>query len=96
MTIRFPLRLVRKGPGYYLIDASERTVAAMNADKQDAEFILRASNAHDELLAACKSLLESADEEHAAGFAIQRCADHPQITAIRAAIATAQGDKPCT
>ena len=50
MTIRFPLRLVRQGPGYYLIDASERTVAVMNADKQDAEFILCACNAHDELL----------------------------------------------
>lgn len=59
MNIHFPLRLVRKGPGYYLIDATGRTVAAMTADKADAEFILCACNCHDELLAACKAIKES-------------------------------------
>jgi hypothetical protein len=52
MNIRFPLCLTRKGPGYYLNDATGRTVAAMTADKEDAEFILLACNRHHDLLAA--------------------------------------------
>ena len=46
MNIQFPLRLVQRGPGYYLIDAADRTIAAMTADKADAEFILDACNRH--------------------------------------------------
>ncbi len=46
MNIQFPLRLVQRGPGYYLIDAADRTIAAMTADKADAEFILDACNHH--------------------------------------------------
>ena len=45
MNIQFPLRLDQRGPGYYLIDAADRTIAAMTADKADAEFILDACNA---------------------------------------------------
>ena len=58
MNIHFPLRLVRKGPGYYLIDAEGRTVATMTADKAESEFILRACNAHHDLLEACKAIKE--------------------------------------
>ena len=58
MNIHFPLRLVRKGPGYYLIDASGRTVAAMTADKAEAEFICRACNSFQELLDACQAVQE--------------------------------------
>jgi hypothetical protein len=46
MQIQFPLRLVQRGPGYYLIDAADRTIAAMTADKADAELILDACNRH--------------------------------------------------
>lgn len=56
MNIHFPLRLVRKGPGYYLTDTTGRTVAAMTADKADAEFILGACNAHHGLLEACNAV----------------------------------------
>jgi len=59
MNIQFPLRLVQQGPGYYLVDDAGRTVAAMTADKADAEFILHACNARGDLLAANEDTLRS-------------------------------------
>ena len=39
------MRMEQRGPGYYLIDATDRTIAAMTADKGDAKFILDTCNA---------------------------------------------------
>ena len=55
MNPRFPFSLVLRGPGYYLTDAQGQTVAAMNASKQDAEFILLACNSLHSMLEACKA-----------------------------------------
>ncbi len=51
-----PFDLVQHGPGYYLLDADGRTVAAMTAEKEAARFIVRACNAHEELLEVCKAI----------------------------------------
>ena len=83
MNIRFPLRLVRKGPGYYLIDASEQTVAAMTADKDDAEFICRSCNSFHALLESCQAALHLNTEETSSGSEFYRkmCAVDEQLRA---------------
>ena len=55
----------------------------------DAAFIVRACNAHDDLLAACKALVDYRDRAGALGFQLEKADDY--INQIRAAIAAAEG-----
>lgn len=89
MNIQFPLRLVQRGPGYYLIDAADRTIAAMTADPQDAHFVHRACNCHQDLLDACEEAPRMNTQETSSGseFSRKLCACDDKL---RAAIAKAK------
>lgn len=56
---------------------------------EDAAFIVRACNAHDDLLAACKALVDYRDRAGALGFQLEKADDY--INQLRAAIAAAEG-----
>jgi hypothetical protein len=57
-------------------------------NRANAAFIVRACNAHDDLLAACKALVEYRDRAGALGFQLEKADDY--INQIRAAIAAAE------
>lgn len=63
-------------------------VAVIPYNPADAAFIVRACNAHDDLLAACKALVEYRDRAGALGFQLEKADDY--INGMRAAIAAAE------
>ena len=78
-------------PSIYLLDLFPHTSDAIMETEANADFIVQACNAHDELLAACEDFVYAIEGYEKRTGIIQF---HPSVDRARAAIAKARKETP--